>query len=270
MNNSRPTECCAQHAPFLDHSAVTASFDHHIDSVKSEEVRSATAHILSSPFFQKARRMSRLLSFLVDKYLDGAVRDTGEYTVGIEVFDRDPATYATGEDPIVRVQVGRLRARLLNYYATVGADVPLRITIPYGSYMPEIRHFAKAFAPSDRLTLQVAPLVCRNPEPAHAAFAFSFDEELAFRLFKEFGTAVVTGAGPGVAMAGTGVSYCLEGSMRGGGDMIRIALRLVEPGGRIVWFEQFDRPAPCSLAHQEELAMAVCAALRPCLHPRSL
>ncbi|MEC5218929.1 hypothetical protein RCH09_003904 [Actimicrobium sp. GrIS 1.19] len=101
-------------------------------------VRAALAEILASAGFARAQRMQELLRFLVEKQMTGAVRETSEYAIGIEVFERDAATYSTCEDPIVRVQIGRLREKLRHYYATAGAQTTLRFAIPVGSYMPTI------------------------------------------------------------------------------------------------------------------------------------
>jgi hypothetical protein len=57
--------------------------------------------------------MARLLIFLVNKTMTGAERETSEYAIGIEVFDKDPATYSTYEGSVVRVQIKRLRCKLL-------------------------------------------------------------------------------------------------------------------------------------------------------------
>lgn len=56
--------------------------------------------------------MSRLLAYLVERAITDCARDTSEYAIGIGVFDRDPLHYSPGEDPVVRVQVGRLRTKL--------------------------------------------------------------------------------------------------------------------------------------------------------------
>lgn len=230
-----------------------------IDAARTAQVRAMLAQILASAVFVRAGRMSRLLTFLVEQHLQAPARGIGEYAVGIEVFDRDPASYCTGDDPVVRVQVGRLRARLLDYYAGAGAAAPLRIDIPTGGYMPRIRPFLAAAA---------APLAVRPPVPAGAsllaaplvgldeagaAFARGFNEELAFRVYKTFGAAT----------APPGAGFRLEGSVRCNQGTARVALRLLGADGHIAWFEQYDRCAAASLDEQEALALLVCAALRP-------
>jgi hypothetical protein len=53
------------------------------------------------------------------------------------VFDRRP-DYDTNEDPVVRTAAGEVRKRLAQYYCEIGHDQELRITLPPGSYVPEI------------------------------------------------------------------------------------------------------------------------------------
>lgn len=226
-------------------------------------VRRALALVLSSDGFCKAQRLSRLLRFLVEKRLTGAPRDTAEYAIGIEVFDRDPATYSTGDDPIVRVQVGRLRDKLKHYYATAGQHAALRFSVPVGSYMPEIEpmHNIPPTLGSNYL-LAIVPLAYFDADADGAAFTRGLNEELAYHLYKAFGQTIVshtfdTGA------AGGGVSHRLEGSIRVNGEQVRTSVRLIDrAAGCIVWSEQFDDSAPFAIALQEQLAHAICGALK--------
>jgi TolB-like protein len=111
-----------------------------VGDVSVQEINTALTHILESVIFSKAYRMSRLLRYLVETSVWGACRDLSEYAIGLEVFDRDPGTYYPGEDPVVRVQVGRLRQRLKTYYATLGNQTDVHVSIPLGNYKPVIAH----------------------------------------------------------------------------------------------------------------------------------
>jgi adenylate cyclase len=57
--------------------------------------------------------------------------------IGSEVYGRS-ADYDTRSDAIVRVEAGRLRGRLREYYESTPGE-PVEITIPKGSYAPEFR-----------------------------------------------------------------------------------------------------------------------------------
>jgi hypothetical protein len=100
--------------------------------VPSEAALAQLNRILDSASFVKATVLTRLLRHLVERTLDGAAGELKEYSLGVEVFDRD--TFDPRVDTIVRVQARRLRARLAEYYAAAGRFDPIRIEIPLGGY----------------------------------------------------------------------------------------------------------------------------------------
>jgi hypothetical protein len=57
-----------------------------------------------------------------------------EYQIATEVLGR-PAVFDPQSDSTVRVQAGRLRVKLAEYYAHEGADDPILVEIPKGSYV---------------------------------------------------------------------------------------------------------------------------------------
>ena len=100
-----------------------------------EQVRAALDRVLAAPEFVNATRLSRFLRFAVEKALAGGGAELKEYLLGVEVFDRgqdfDPRL-----DPIVRVEAGRLRGKLQEYYEGGGQGDPVRIVFRKGSYAP--------------------------------------------------------------------------------------------------------------------------------------
>lgn len=93
--------------------------------------------ILASEDFASAPKMRALLRYLVDATLAGEVERLKGYAIGVDVFERG-AEFDPGTDPIVRVQAGRLRKLLDNYYLTSGRHDPIRIDIPKGGYAVEL------------------------------------------------------------------------------------------------------------------------------------
>jgi hypothetical protein len=91
--------------------------------------------ILASSTFAQSERLSRFLRFAVEETLQGRGDQLKEYFFGVEVFDREEA-YDPRTDPIVRVEAGRLRAKLGRYYETEGREDPVLIDLPKGSYVP--------------------------------------------------------------------------------------------------------------------------------------
>jgi hypothetical protein len=95
-------------------------------------------HILTSRFFKNSLRSRQFLEFIVHRKLEGRTDELKERTIGIELFQRLP-NYATGDDPVVRVQAGEVRRRLEQYYQGETAHSPVRIELPVGSYAPQFR-----------------------------------------------------------------------------------------------------------------------------------
>lgn len=105
--------------------------------VDSGRAREQLDRILGSKEFVAAPKLSRFLRFCVERELAGEREFLKESSVGASVFDR-PVDYDPKIDPIVRVQAGRLRAKLDQYYGNGGSADPVRIEIPRGAYVPAI------------------------------------------------------------------------------------------------------------------------------------
>jgi len=92
--------------------------------------------ILNSRFFKNAVRSRQFLEYIVRHKLDGHAEQLKERTIGTELFQRTPG-YATGDDPVVRVQAGEVRRRLEQHYQTATGRSAVRIELPVGSYSPK-------------------------------------------------------------------------------------------------------------------------------------
>ena len=112
------------------------------------DITAELERILASKGFATAGRLSRLLRYVVEKTMAGDAGQLKEYAVGVEVFDRDDK-YDPRLDSIVRVEAGRLRSRLDEYYNGEGAASPIRISLPRGGYVAqfETREATPAPAP---------------------------------------------------------------------------------------------------------------------------
>lgn len=221
--------------------------------------------LLASPHFAKAARSRRLLSFLVELAGQGVPGAANEYAIGLAVFDRNAAQYSTGDDPIVRVQVGRLRSRLADFYAQdAGQGSGWRMEIPLGSYTPHLARCVPAPAPGPA-RLAFHGLDCIAPAAPAGVFARGLGEELRYRLHRQFAAqlALVTPGQHGAdQLRQLGVGFLLEGSVREDPATIRTSLRLLDLGqGRIAWSEQTDHARDLSIRRQELLATSCCAAL---------
>lgn len=121
--------------------------------LSAEDCRAAAARVLASSAFQASPNLAAFLRFVVEATLSGQADRIKGYTIGTEALGRgrdfDPQT-----DPIVRVEAGRLRRTLYSYYANGGANDPVVIALPIGSYVPTFtrREPAAAVAPPSDLS----------------------------------------------------------------------------------------------------------------------
>src|SRR5262245_3123454 len=100
------------------------------------------ARILESPQFRSSKRCSLFLRYVVEQASENRLDYLKERTLGIEVFRRDPQ-YDTNQDPVVRAAAGEVRKRLAQYYLEPGHEDEFRISLPAGSYVPEVQPPAK-------------------------------------------------------------------------------------------------------------------------------
>jgi adenylate cyclase len=114
----------------------------------AEEVKAELARVLGSAVFAQAGRSTEFLRFVVAETLEGRADRLKGYTIAIEVFGKPPE-FDAQTDPLVRVEAGRLRRRLIEYYSGEGRDNSVRIALPKNGYAPTFTsiHAAPASIP---------------------------------------------------------------------------------------------------------------------------
>jgi tetratricopeptide (TPR) repeat protein len=98
-------------------------------------VRETLERILASETFGRSERARELLSYIVERDLAGDADKLKGFAIAMDVFGKD-ADFDPSTDAVVRVQAGRLRELLQQYFANEGVAEPVRIAIPRGSYVP--------------------------------------------------------------------------------------------------------------------------------------
>ena len=93
--------------------------------------------VIEGDVFKGSHRSVQFLQFIVDQAIAGRFDSLKERVIGMELFGRS-ASYDTGDDAIVRVTASDVRRRLLEHYGRYGSTSEFRITLPSGSYIPEI------------------------------------------------------------------------------------------------------------------------------------
>jgi hypothetical protein len=96
-------------------------------------LQEALDRVLRSQCFKNTPSSRRLLSYLAEHVALGDVGQLKEYTVGVDAFGK-PTGYDPRQDSTVRIQVGRLRKKLFEYYETEGKDDPWVLVLPKGRF----------------------------------------------------------------------------------------------------------------------------------------
>jgi serine/threonine protein kinase/TolB-like protein/cytochrome c-type biogenesis protein CcmH/NrfG len=266
--------------------AISAGSD--TDVTRSSEaptpaaIREHLAVLLASPPISGAERLSALLRFVVEETLQGRQAQLKEMKIGLDVFGRKSDSYDPAFDPIVRVQMGRLRSKLRAYYHGPGSFDRVRIDVPLGNYVPVFLAAAGPVtmprvepvpAQSDEHRLAVLPIVNMSAEPETQYFCDGLTEELITHLAQIRQLRVVArtssfqfkDAARDIREVGRllDVSKVLEGSVRKSGNRIRVTVQLINVAdGCHLWSERYESDLNDIFAIHENISTAVQRSLR--------
>ena len=111
-----------------------------------ELIQQADRVVRSGPF-RGSEILRHLLSYLAKRAAEGATEPVRVREIATVVFGRSD-DFDSQTDSIVRVHTGRLRSKLAEYYLTEGAEDPIVISIPRGSYALSWRYRQSAAVPA--------------------------------------------------------------------------------------------------------------------------
>src|SRR6478672_2239824 len=90
--------------------------------------------LVNSQVLHGSESLCKLLRYLAEHALDHPGSSLKEYQIATEVFGR-PHDFDPQHDSTIRVQAGRLRLKLAEYYSTEGAQDTLVVEMPKGTYV---------------------------------------------------------------------------------------------------------------------------------------
>lgn len=268
------------------------------DMDDGEQVRRQLDKILSSRGFAESERLQSLLRYLVERKLQGEEHQIKEVVLAMEVFGRG-SDYDSRIDSVVRVAAGKLRSRLVEYYASEGSADLVIIELPKGSYAPVIRvatppkvprawpRWGIAAAalgavvalgvwvgwPAPKVdSLAVLPFLNLQPANEGDHFSDGLTEELIDSLTKLENLKVAArtsafefkDARRDIREIGKrlGVEAVIEGSVRRQGDRFRVTVQMNRTAdGFHLWSQTYDRTAGDLFAIQEDIAGQVASRL---------
>jgi hypothetical protein len=101
--------------------------------IERAQFQAQIERLVGSHTLHGSESLCKLLRYLGKQALEHPGIPVKEYQIATEVFGRQ-ADFDPQLDSMVRVQAGRLRSKLAEYYSTEGASDPLIIELPKGSY----------------------------------------------------------------------------------------------------------------------------------------
>jgi hypothetical protein len=97
--------------------------------------------LVNSHVLHGSESLCKLLRYLAKHVIDHPGTPIKEYQIATEVFGRS-TDFDPQLDSMVRVQAGRLRVKLAEYYGSDGAEDPTIVELPKGTYVLSFHHRA--------------------------------------------------------------------------------------------------------------------------------
>ena len=240
--------------------------------VTRQDVEQQLQRILRSPVFKRSERLTRFLSYSVKEGLNGGADKVHEYTIALEVFDKS-ADFDSRIDPVVRVEAGRLRAKIREYYATSGMHDELFVGIRDRGYLPlvQARVADKPYSKDAESKWNGKPCVAvltfqdLSLRAAQGPFCEALTRGILHGLIKQRGLTVVSRSVSrrlhpdsedfGDAARELAIDYIVEGSVQRHGDRVRILVEVSDAKtGHSHWSQSMDHPLDDILLLQEVVA----------------
>jgi len=110
-----------------------------VNTSEKASLRSQIETLVNSPTLHGSESLCKLLRYLAEHALEHPGTPPKEYQLATEVFGRPP-DFDPHLDSTIRVQAGRLRVKLTEYYGSLGASDRIVVELPKGSYALAFHH----------------------------------------------------------------------------------------------------------------------------------
>ncbi|MBZ9979070.1 hypothetical protein [Mesorhizobium sp. BR-1-1-10] len=141
-------------------------------------VRETLERLLASETFGRSERARKLLRYLVEREQAGEADRLKGFSIAMDVFGKD-GDFDPSTDAVVRVQAGRLRDLLQQYFASEGVAEPVRIAIPRGGYVPAYELNAIRLPETAELAIQTGAAAAPSAQRGTAESAIAAPALLA-------------------------------------------------------------------------------------------
>ena len=238
--------------------------------------------MLNSDLFVQSERQSRFLKYIVEKTLAGEGSRLKQYSIGIDVFDRDDS-FDPAIDSIVRVEAGRLRAKLREYYSNPDSIDEVQIAMRKGRYIVDFQFQSSAISDvsslkagskkiEDKPVIAVLAFTNTSGDASQEYFTDGISEDIITDLSKSPGLSVIArqssfsfknrDLSTKEIARELGADYILDGNMRKAGKRVRISAQLVDVSDeKQLWAERYDHELDDIFAVQDDVTKKIVSAL---------
>ncbi len=119
--------------------------------------------LVSSELLHGSESLCKLLRYLAEQSFERPAAPIKEYQIATEVFGR-PGDFDPRLDSTVRVQTGRLRSKLAEFYAGAGSEDKVIVELPKGSY--SLLFHTRLVAAQPETPLPLPPIALPPVSPA--------------------------------------------------------------------------------------------------------
>ncbi|GAA5185724.1 adenylate cyclase [Niveibacterium umoris] len=229
-----------------------------------EQIRQQVAAMVASEGFVASQRSRRLLEFLTEETLAGRGERLKGFYIACEFLGRG-ADFDPLVDPIVRIEMGKLRRALELYYLTAGRGDAIRVALAKGNYQPQFLSAQEEPAHDEVAPVQDGqPLLGRASVVLRCAavqaggvasdFAGGLAHQLAALLNRLDDVYVLAAELEDAASA----RFLLTANVRGDTQRLRVAVQLEDRlQGLQVWADTYTEAADDLFALEDELARRI-------------
>ncbi|NKB37043.1 MAG: hypothetical protein GKR93_07695 [Gammaproteobacteria bacterium] len=263
-----------------------------MNELGSEEIiliRENLNKILNDELFFQSQRQSRFLQYVVEQTLTDNAKSLNQYSIGIDVFDRD-SSFDPSIDSIVRVEAGRLRSKLRDYYTDAGNTDRVLIEIRKGRYAPsfvfreiedetsenseeDASAYGRHLIIDDKPHIAVLAFINSSGDKEQDYFADGISEDIITDLSQFPDLAVIARQSTfsykdrhiDTAIIGRelGADFVLTGSVRKSGEKVRISAQLARTvDQRQLWAERYDHALDDIFLVQDKVSSDIVSALQ--------
>jgi len=133
--------------------------------LENSQLQAAVDRLAASQALHGSESLRKLLRYLAKRAQDQPGVQVKEYQIATEVFGRQP-DFDPQLDSFVRVQAGRLRAKLSEYYTSEGVSDPIIVELPKGSYALAVHERPAATHGGNGATTDSHAIPASVPTPA--------------------------------------------------------------------------------------------------------